>query len=99
MRLRVSKVSTSTSIQSERIIDTADTAAQTVANFYLAFSQGLQLIPVINKIDLASADADRALEQMKNSFELDPKAAVLVSAKSGKNVESILPAVVEKIPA
>ncbi|TKA61133.1 Translation factor GUF1, mitochondrial, partial [Cryomyces minteri] len=49
--------------------------AQTVANFYLAFSQGLQLVPVINKVDLPSADAPRALEQMKNTFELDPEKA------------------------
>jgi small GTP-binding protein len=73
--------------------------AQTVANFYLAFSQGLQLVPVINKVDLPSADAPRALEQMKNTFELDPAKAVLVSAKTGLNVEAILPNVIEQIPA
>ncbi|SLM41211.1 gtp-binding protein [Lasallia pustulata] len=73
--------------------------AQTVANFYLAFSQGLSLVPVINKIDLPSADAPRALEQMKSTFELDTEKAVLVSAKTGLNVEAILPAVIEQIPA
>lgn len=73
--------------------------AQTVANFYLAFSQGLSLVPVINKVDLPSADAPRALEQMKNTFELDPEKAVLVSAKTGLNVGAILPAVIEQIPA
>lgn len=73
--------------------------AQTVANFYMAFSLGLTLVPVINKIDLPSADAPRALEQMKETFELDPKRAVLVSAKSGVNVEAILPNVIEQIPA
>ncbi|GAB7350040.1 hypothetical protein MBLNU459_g0711t2 [Dothideomycetes sp. NU459] len=73
--------------------------AQTVANFYMAFSLGLTLVPVINKIDLPSADAPRALEQMKETFELDPKRAVLVSAKSGVNVEAILPSVIEQIPA
>ena len=73
--------------------------AQTVANFYLAFSQGLTLVPVINKIDLPTADAPRALEQIKDTFELDPKKAVLVSAKSGINVEVLLPSVVENIPA
>ncbi|POS83098.1 GTP-binding protein-like protein GUF1 [Erysiphe pulchra] len=72
--------------------------AQTVANFYLAFSQGLQLIPVINKIDLASADAPRALEQMNQAFELKPENAVLVSAKTGLNVEAILPSVINQIP-
>lgn len=73
--------------------------AQTVANFYLAFSQGLTLLPVVNKVDLPHADAPRALEQMKESFELDPEKAVLVSAKTGLNVEAILPSVIENIPA
>ncbi|KAL8793621.1 MAG: hypothetical protein Q9195_003773 [Heterodermia aff. obscurata] len=73
--------------------------AQTVANFYLAFAQGLQLVPVINKVDLPSADPPRALEQMQNTFELEPEKAVLVSAKTGLNVESILPTVIEQIPA
>ena len=73
--------------------------AQTVANFYLAFSQGLQLIPIINKIDLQSAEPQRALDQIKDAFELDPDKAVLVSARTGLHVEKILPAVVEQIPA
>ncbi|MCJ1398714.1 Translation factor guf1 mitochondrial [Xylographa trunciseda] len=73
--------------------------AQTVANFFLAFSQGLHLIPIINKVDLPSADVPRALEQIKTSFELDVENAVLVSAKTGLNVEAVLPAVIEKIPA
>ena len=73
--------------------------AQTVANFYLAFSLGLELIPIINKIDLPSADAPRALEQIKSSFELDTEKAVLVSAKTGLNVEAILPSIIEHIPA
>ena len=45
--------------------------AQTVANFYLAFSQGLSLLPVINKVDLPSAEPERALEQIKDTFELE----------------------------
>jgi elongation factor 4 len=73
--------------------------AQTVANFYLAFSQGLILVPVVNKVDLPSADAPRALEQMQTAFELEPENAVLVSAKTGLNVESILPNVIRQIPA
>jgi len=72
--------------------------AQTVANFYLAFSQGLTLVPVINKIDLPSADSPRALEQMQTAFELPPENAVLVSAKTGLNVANILPNVVRQIP-
>lgn len=73
--------------------------AQTVANFYLAFAQGLSLIPVINKVDLPHADAPRALEQMKDTFELDPNSAVLVSAKTGLNVPALLPAVIDRVPA
>ncbi|KAF4550530.1 Translation factor GUF1 [Elsinoe fawcettii] len=73
--------------------------AQTVANFYLAFAQGLTLVPVINKIDLPSADSERALEQMRDTFELDPEKAVLVSAKSGLNVEALLPTIIEQVPA
>ena len=73
--------------------------AQTVANFYMAFSLGLHLVPVVNKVDLPSADAPRALDQMKNTFELEPDNAVLVSAKTGLNVGAILPAVIEQIPA
>ncbi len=73
--------------------------AQTVANFYLAFAQGLSLVPVINKVDLQHADPPRVLEQMKDTFELDPKSAVLVSAKTGLNVAELLPTVVNKVPA
>ena len=78
--------------------------AQTVANFYYAFSLGLGLIPVVNKIDLPTADVPRALQQLHDTFELDVdqensnNGAVLVSAKTGKNVEAILPAVIERIP-
>lgn len=73
--------------------------AQTVANFYLAFSQGLELVPVINKVDLPSAEPEKALAQMKDTFELDPAKAVLVSARTGQNVEAILPAVIQQMPA
>lgn len=73
--------------------------AQTVANFYQAFAQGLVLIPVINKVDLPHADVPRVLQQLKDSFELAPDRALLVSAKTGSNVEALLPAVIERIPA
>jgi elongation factor 4 len=72
--------------------------AQTVANFFLAFSQGLTLLPVLNKIDLPSADPQRCLDQIENSFELDASDAIQVSAKSGLNVNQILPKVIEQIP-
>ncbi|TEY71374.1 hypothetical protein BOTCAL_0094g00180 [Botryotinia calthae] len=73
--------------------------AQTVANFYLAFSQGLTLVPVVNKVDLPTADSPRALQQMEEAFELEPENAVLVSAKTGLNVPAILPNVIKQIPA
>jgi small GTP-binding protein len=73
--------------------------AQTVANFYLAFAEGLSLVPVLNKVDLPSADPPRALEQISETFELDVEGAVMVSAKTGLNVKDVLPAVIEKIPA
>lgn len=73
--------------------------AQTVANFYLAFAQGLRLLPVVNKVDLPSAEPQRALDQIRETFELDPNTAVLVSAKTGQNVTSILPAVIDSIPS
>jgi elongation factor 4 len=72
--------------------------AQTVANFYLAFAQGLALVPVVNKIDLPTADVDRALGQLESVFELDTSAAVKVSAKTGQGVGEILPRVIERIP-
>lgn len=73
--------------------------AQTVANFYLAFAQGLELIPILNKVDLPSSDPERALEQMRSTFEIDTENAVMVSAKTGLNIPAVLPTVVEKIPA
>ena len=72
--------------------------AQTVSNFHLAFSQGLSLIPVVNKIDMPSADVPRVLDQIETSFELNREDAVMVSAKTGKGVPDILPAVVKNIP-
>jgi elongation factor 4 len=72
--------------------------AQTVSNFHLAFAQDLALVPVVNKIDMPSADVPSVLAQIQNSFELDPADAVLVSAKTGKNIQAVLPAVIEKIP-
>jgi elongation factor 4 len=73
--------------------------AQTVANFYLAFAQDLTLVPVLNKIDLPTADRQRTLDQLRDTFEIDSSNAVSVSAKSGLNVEQLLPVIVDQIPA
>jgi elongation factor 4 len=73
--------------------------AQTVANFYLAFAQDLTLVPVLNKVDLPTSDKQRTLDQLRDTFEIDPSNAVAVSAKTGLNVEKILPVIVDQIPA
>ena len=107
--------------------------AQTVANFFLAFELGLEIVPVINKIELPSADIPAVQRQLQENFDLVPEDALLISARSGmllKNItnnhsmdsnitptpsgamlislmllpigiglESVLPSVIERIPA
>lgn len=81
------------------VVDAAQgVQAQTVANFYLAFESNLTIIPVINKIDQPTADPDRVRAQLKSMFDLDPKDALLTSAKTGQGLEHLLPAVIERIP-
>ncbi|CAG8465815.1 11539_t:CDS:10, partial [Racocetra persica] len=72
--------------------------AQTVANFWLAYNQELSIIPVVNKIDLPAADTERVTKQIQSTFELDTGNIALISAKTGLNVDKILPNVIEKIP-
>ncbi|KAH8554375.1 translation factor GUF1-like protein, mitochondrial [Umbelopsis sp. PMI_123] len=72
--------------------------AQTVANFYLAFGQGLHVIPVINKIDLPGANPDKVVKQIHSAFELNTDDVLKISAKTRKNIEDVLPTVIEKIP-
>ncbi len=73
--------------------------AQTVANLYLAMEHDLELLPVINKIDLPSADVDRAREAIDAELGLDPFEAIPISAKTGENIEEVLTGIVEKLPA
>ena len=73
--------------------------AQTLANTYLALDNNLELVPVLNKIDLPSAEPDRIKEQVENIIGLDASEAVLASAKTGVGVEDILEAIVKKVPA
>ncbi len=73
--------------------------AQTVANLYLALEYDLEIIPVINKIDLPSADIERVREEIDAELGLDPFEAVLCSAKTGEGIDGVLEAVVEKLPA
>jgi GTP-binding protein LepA len=72
--------------------------AQTLANAYLAISNGLEIIPVINKIDLPSADIARTQEMIEKSVGLDATDALCVSAKTGVGVPDILEAVVQRLP-
>lgn len=73
--------------------------AQTIANLYLAMEHNLEIIPVINKIDLPSADIPSCLHQIDHDLGLDPEMAVKVSAKTGEGVDDLLEAIVKYIPA
>jgi GTP-binding protein LepA len=72
--------------------------AQTLANLYLAMEHDLEIIPVINKIDLPSADIDRVKAQISDDLGLDPQEAILISAKEGIGIYDILEAIVNKLP-
>jgi len=72
--------------------------AQTLANTYLALNHNLEIIPVINKIDLQSAEPERVKEEIEQVIGLDAKDALLVSAKSGTGVAEVLEAVVQRVP-
>lgn len=72
--------------------------AQTLANVYLALENNLEIIPIINKIDLPSADPDRVIREIEEVIGLDCSGAILASAKSGIGIDEILEAVVERVP-
>jgi GTP-binding protein LepA len=72
--------------------------AQTVANLYAALEQDLEIIPVINKIDLPSADVERAMDEIESDLGLDSDEVVLCSAKEGTGVLDVLEAIVARIP-
>lgn len=72
--------------------------AQTLSNVYLALDHDLEIIPVINKIDLPSADVERTKNEIEEAIGLDATDAVTCSAKTGEGVENILEAIVNKIP-
>ncbi len=72
--------------------------AQTLANLYLALEHDLEIIPVINKIDLPSADIDRVKGQIGEDLGLDPEDAICISAKEGIGIDGIFNAIVEKLP-
>ena len=82
------------------IVDaTQGVEAQTLANVYLAIEQNLEIIPVINKIDLPSADVERVRQEIEEILGIDASMAIPVSAKTGEGIEDVLEAVVNYIPA
>jgi GTP-binding protein LepA len=81
------------------VVDAAQgVEAQSVANCYTALEQGLTVLPVINKIDLPSADADRVIKEIEEIIGIDAQDAVRVSAKTGENVPELLEELVKRIP-
>lgn len=72
--------------------------AQTVANFYLAYSAELSIVPVLNKIDLPGSDVELVKSQIERTFEISAADCVAVSAKTGQNVDQILPLIINKVP-
>jgi GTP-binding protein LepA len=82
------------------VVDAAQgVEAQTVANTYLAIENGLELIPVINKVDLPGAEPERVAQEIADLLGTDPEDAVWISAKTGKGVPEVLEAIVARIPA
>ena len=82
------------------VVDAAQgVEAQTIANVYIALENNLELIPVVNKIDLPSADPDRVLTEIEEAIGLDCTEHNLVSAKTGVGIKELLDTIVEKIPA
>lgn len=72
--------------------------AQTLANVYLAMDADLEIIPVLNKIDLPAADVDRVSQELINLLGCKKEEIIAISAKTGKNVEAVLDAVIDRIP-
>jgi len=81
------------------VVDAAQgVEAQTVANCYTAIEQGVEVIPVLNKIDLASADPAKAIQEIEDVIGIQAQDAIRASAKTGENVDTILEAVIARIP-
>ena len=82
------------------VVDAAQgVEAQSVANCYTALEQGLEVVPVINKIDLPSADPDRVIKEIEEIIGIEASDAVCVSAKTGLNVPELLEEIVRRVPA
>jgi len=72
--------------------------SQTMANFFLAFDAGLEIIPVLNKIDVPSADLEKCLTELQETFGTPPEEVFQVSAKLGDGMDAVLPAIINRIP-
>ena len=82
------------------VVDAAQgVEAQSVANCYTALEQGLEVLPVLNKIDLPSADPDKVIKEIEEIIGIDAQEALRVSAKTGENVDELLEELVKRIPA
>ena len=82
------------------VVDAAQgVEAQSVANCYTAVEQGLEVVPVLNKIDLPTADVEKVKREIEAVIGVDASRAIAISAKTGFNVEAVLEAIVERIPA
>ena len=82
------------------VVDAAQgVEAQSVANCYTAIEQGLEVVPVINKIDLPSADPDRVIKEIEEIIGIEAHDAVRVSAKTGENVPAVLEELIRRVPA
>ena len=82
------------------VVDAAQgVEAQTLGNVYLALDHDLEIFPVINKIDLPSAEPDRVIEEIEDIIGIEAEDAPRISAKTGQNVDQVLEAIVQKIPA
>src|SRR5574340_959804 len=73
--------------------------AQTVANCYTAIEQGVEVVPVLNKIDLHSADPERVAAEIEDIIGIEAKGAIRASAKTGEGIDDILEAVIARVPA
>ena len=81
------------------VVDAAQgVEAQSVANCYTALEQGLEVVPVLNKIDLPSADPDKVIKEIEEIIGLDAQDAVRVSAKTGQNVDALIEELIRRIP-
>ena len=81
------------------VVDAAQgVEAQTVANAYAAIDAGLELVPVLNKVDLPGADPDAVAGEVADLLGVDPDTALRISAKTGEGVPEVLEAIVERIP-